>query len=327
MNLTPEKMHPGILALLACFGVYSSLVAIAEVSDLHSVVFPRYIATSTETEWFGRARGPFLNPTTNGMFLSAAVFAFAMFWPHCRGLWRLVVLAGMAFALLGVYCTLTRSCWLGAACGLAIIFFASLSRQVRIPALITSCLVVALLVTVGKDSLKSFKRDKNVSQFDMEQSAKLRPILAAVAWRVIQDHPLFGAGYGQYKHVDLDYLRDPTSDLPLERAKGYVQHNLFLSIAVDTGLLGLCTYVALLAAWSWHGWQLWRDSRLPLYQRQIGLFLLAVMAQWCINGMFHDISLPTNSNMLLFVTAAVCQGVWKERVKGQGSRVESQKKV
>lgn len=308
-----ERCIRGFLALIAGFGVYVSLTAVAEVTEFYSVVFPRYIATSTNTEWFGRARGPFLNPTTNGMFLSAALFAWAMFWPRSRGIGRLVVLAGMGTALLGVYCTLTRSCWIGAGCGLAIIVFSSLNKQVRIPAIVITCLVACVLLTVGKESLTSFKRDKNVSQFEMEQSAKLRPVLAAVAWRIFKDHPLFGAGYGQYKHVDLDYLRDPTSDLPLEIAKGYVQHNLFFSIAVDMGLLGLCAYVAILAGWSWHGWQLWCDSRLPLLQRQIGLFLLAVIAQWCINGLFHDISLPTNSNMLLFATAAVCQGAWLSR--------------
>ncbi len=43
---------------------------------------------------------------------------------------------------------------------------------------------------------------------DAEQSAKLRPILAAVAWRVFQDYPVFGCGYGQRNCLQIPHLPD-----------------------------------------------------------------------------------------------------------------------
>lgn len=309
-SFTGDRAAPIFLAFFAAFGVYLGFTAILEVMQVYSLVFPQYIVTSKYTEWMGRARGPFLNPATNGMFLSTSLFAWSMWWPHVGRLGKSVVLGGMLLTILGVVLTLTRSCWLGAAAGLAMIVFASMQRQLKMPTLAIGILLGALLLVVGKDSLNSFKRDKAVSQYYMEQSAKLRPILAAVAWRIFQDHPLFGCGYGQYKRIDIDYLRDPTTDLPLEQAKGYVQHNLFLGILVDTGLLGLGLYLATLGGWGWHAWRLWSSPRLPLFDRQLGLLMLACLTQWAINGMFHDVALPSNANLLTFFTAGVCQGAW-----------------
>jgi O-antigen ligase len=312
-SFSGERCIRILFSVMALFGLYLGLTAIAEVGQFYAVIFPRYIITSSNTEWLGRARGPFLNPTTNGLFLSASLFAWAMFWRQASRLGKVAVLGGMAIVSIGIYCTLTRSCWIGAVIGLATITAAALPRRIRIPTLIVGTLVVALFLTFGRDSLNSFKRDKNVSQFHMEQSAKLRPILAAVAWRVFKDHPLFGCGYGQYKRVDVDYLRDPTTELHLKKAKGFVQHNLFLGLLVDLGLVGLGTYLACLIGWGWRGWQLWNDSKLSIRERQMGLVLIAVLVQWCINGMFHDVSLPTNANMLIFLMAGVSQGAWLSR--------------
>ncbi len=299
-----------LFGVLALFGVYLGLTAIAEGTQVYACVFPRYIVNTTFTQWMGRARGPFLNPTTNGMYLSASLFAWVMVWPRARGMGKVAVLGGIAIVLLGIFYTLTRSCWLGAAAGLVLIGLAAMPREMKIPAVLMGGLVALLLLAIGDDNLQSFKRDKNVSQFHMEQSAKLRPVLAAVAWRVFQDYPVFGCGYGQYKRVDVNYLRDPTSDLPLEQAKNYVQHNLFLGVLVDTGLVGLALYLAALGCWGWRGWQLWRNPQLSLRERQLGLLLVAVMAQWALNGMFHDVALAPNANLLLFLLAGVTESVW-----------------
>jgi O-antigen ligase len=307
-----------LFGLFAAFGVYLGVTAICEVEQLNSLVFPRFIVTTKFSQWIGRARGPFLNPTTNGMYLSTALFALAMCWPHARRWSKAAILVGMLLVITGIIGTLTRSCWIGAGLGVIVIAMASMPRELRMPAVLLGGMIATFFVTVGNDTLLSFKRDKNVSQYHMEQSAKLRPILAAVAWRVFQDYPVFGCGYGQYKRVDVDYLRDPNSELPLEQAKNYVQHNLFLGILVDTGLAGLTLYLGALVFWARRACQLWRDPKASLLERQLGLFLLATLAQWSLNGMFHDVALATNANLLLFLTAGVSEGVWIRRNRTAG---------
>ena len=64
---------------LGAFGLYLALTGIAEVKQFHGLVFPRYIVDSTATEFFGRGRGPFLNPVSNGIF-QVVGFCCIMFW-------------------------------------------------------------------------------------------------------------------------------------------------------------------------------------------------------------------------------------------------------
>jgi O-antigen ligase len=312
-SVVRERQLQILFAVLALFGVYLGLTAIAEVSQTFSLVFPRFIVTTKFTQWIGRARGPFLNPTTNGLYLGVSLFAWAMLWPHARRWGRLAILSGMAVVASGVFLTLTRSAWIGTAIGLILIALAVLPRHLKVPAILWSCVLALPFFVLADEHWLSFKRDKDVSQYHMEQSAKLRPILAAVAWRVFQDYPVFGCGYGQYKRVDVDYLKDPTSELPLEQAKNYVQHNLFLGILVDTGLLGLALYLGTLAGWGWRAWKLWNDPRISLLERQLGLLLLAVLAHWGFNGMFHDVALAAHANVVLFVIAGIGQSVWLAR--------------
>jgi O-antigen ligase len=126
---------------------------------------------------------------------------------------------------------------------------------------------------------------------------------------MFQDRPFLGHGFGQYKHVDMNYWRDPTSNLPLERAKPYVQHNVFLALLTETGLVGLALYLTMMGLWTRSAWRVWSCSRRSLAERQVGLLMLVVLSSHVINGMFHDVSIIPMSNMLLFLIAGVCQGV------------------
>jgi len=170
-------------------------------------------------------------------------------------------------------------------------------------------LAAAPVLALKWNKLNSFKRDAHVSQYDMEQSAKLRPILATVAWKIFQDYPLFGCGFGQYKEVDVNYLDDATSELPLELARPYVQHNVFLALLTQTGLVGLGLWLMTLGLWARNAWRLWTSKQAPLWARQHGLLLLALLIAYGVNGMFHDLGIITMVNMLLFFAAGVCQGL------------------
>src|SRR5436305_7183380 len=60
-----------LLGGLAVFGLYLSFTAYCEVRGLWSAVFPRYIAEGIlHPEYFGRGRGPYMDPTANGVILT-----------------------------------------------------------------------------------------------------------------------------------------------------------------------------------------------------------------------------------------------------------------
>lgn len=296
-----------VFGSLAAFGVYLAVVAWAEVHEHWELVFPGYIASPKHAEYFGRGRGPFLNPTGNGLYLSASLAAALLWWPHAgRGI-RLALLAAAGAIAAGLYFTLTRSVWIGGALVLLAIVTPGLPRAWRLGTLGGAVAAALLVLACHWESFLSFKRDKELSAEDVADSAALRPVLAAVAWEMFRERPLVGFGFGQYKREHVAYLASRQYGVDLEKARGYVQHNQFLGLLVETGLLGAGLCALLLALWGRQAWRLWRRADLPLEARQMGLLLLALLAAYVVNAMFHDLSLVPGANALLFFLAALTE--------------------
>lgn len=298
-----------LLWFFVAFGCYLGLTALAEVAGAWSVVFPRYIVSPHHVEFLGRGRGPFLNPVANGIYLGVAVVSAVMLWPSTRTAGRIALAGAIALGLAGAYVTLTRSVW--GAVGLTTLLAVAchVPKRWRMPLVVSAAMAGALVVAVKWQDLSAFKRDKHVSVADMARSAELRPLLATIAWQMFQDRPLFGCGFGQYATEVKPYFSARTSELPLVMAKGYVQHNVFLALLTETGLLGAGMLVALLATWGWSGWKLWRDPHRRLLDRQQGLMLIAMLIAYTVNGMFHDVSIIAMVHMLLFFQAGLVRNL------------------
>ena len=302
-----------ILLAFAGLAIYLALMGIAEVKGWHGVVFPRQILEPGE--FFGRARGPLQNPVINGILMVLGGCCMWTFWPkvYLRGRIAIVMLTTILAA--GVFATLTRSVWLGLiAAGAVMIWYPASRRQKGIMMVCAMVLFTMALPFVG-ENLFSFKRDTNVSQADMEQSAKLRPLFATVAWRMFQDRPLVGCGYGQYAREKTPYLLDPASNRPLRMTAGYVQHNVFLAYLVEMGIAGLGILLVVMGLIIRESWRLWRQPDLDWLVRLFGLLMISLLINYAINGMFHDVSIIPVANLLMFFffgivvnlrTATVC---------------------
>jgi O-antigen ligase len=291
--------------VLGLFGIYLALTSIAEVRGLWAFVFPSYIASTEYVEFFGRGRGPLLNPAGSGVLQGLCMVAMLMRWPRVGRFGQLIILGLTPLYAWGIYSTFTRSAWLGLALGMVVVLALSLSRVWR-TALIGTLVVVSVpIVTLNWEQLLSFKRDKELSAAEAAESAKLRPILAVIAWNMFLDRPLFGSGYGQYRTESLAYLSDRSVDLPLEKARPYVQHNSFLALLVDTGLVGMGLFTATLVLWVRQAWGLWRSRQASPAARQFGLLFLAFVGVWLPNAMFQDVLLIPMVNMLLIFLAGI----------------------
>jgi len=313
-----ERSLRWMTRFLVAFGIYLGITAVAEVCEFHAFIFPSYITSDEYPEYLGRARGPFLSPVACGMFLTAAAVAALVRWPRQTPLGRVGSLAAVGVVLVGAFYTLTRSVWAGVGLALAIVVAMTVPKSWRLPLLIASVLSAAGGLAARWERFQAFKRDKHVTVHQMSQSAELRPVLAAVAWHMFLDRPLLGCGFGQYKQTDINYWRAPQANLPLEQAKPYVQHNVFLAVLVETGLLGASLLVTLLAMWCRTGWRVWSDKKRPLAERNTGILLLALIAAYVVNGMFHDVSIMPMIHMLVFFVAGVTQGLACRRRAGDG---------
>ena len=308
-NRWNEQAANWVIASLAVFGLYLCLTAVAETHGWWSLVFPRYIASPEFPEFYGRGRGPFLNPVANGIMQSVGLCAALLLWPRLHRHGQLLLLACVPIYAWGIYSTLTRIVWMGAALALLVVVGLTTPRAWRGVVVGTAVVATLLGVVVGWDSLMTFKRDKDLDAELTAESAKLRPILATVAWHMFLDQPLLGCGFAQYKEVMPEYLSDRSTDLPLEKVRPFVQHTVFLALLTETGLVGVGLFVAVLAWWTFDAGLLWCSETAPLWVRQMGLLFLATVGAYLPNGMFHDVSLVAMVNMLLFFFGGTVVGL------------------
>ena len=298
--------------------MYLALTAIAETRGLDALVFPRYIMDPDYEEFLGRGRGPFLNPVSNGVFMVIGLTSLWMWWSGATLRRRAVILCVAAMFCVGIYSTFTRSVWMGLIFAALIAVWIPAPRQSKGGMVVAAALALVILFPVIGDKLLSFKRDKNVTVSEMQNSARLRPLFLAVALRMTADRPLFGFGFGQYAREKYPYLQDPTSRQPLSATKTYMQHNIFLAYVTETGVLGLGSLLLMLSMFARIGFRTWCNPRLSHWRRQYGLLLVVFLSNHAANGMFHDVSIIPMENMLMFFIAAITNNIYSREQETRG---------
>lgn len=319
-----------LLWCLTVFGIYLSLTALAELAGQWSLVYPRYIANPRLGLHFGRARGPMLHSVSLGLYLCAALAA-ALVLALRGGRWtRLASAALLPLFAAGLYGTYTRSVWLGAALAVFFILGLALRGRTRV-AVLGGMVSLSLLGAVTKlDSLLNLNREGSTTLSRL--SAGMRASFAYVSWQMFLDRPVLGCGFGQFPRAKLAYLSDRSTELNLESIRGYVHHNTFLSLLVETGFVGLGLFALLLLRWWRHAWRLARAgsggagtgqagaNALPACGRASqcgtggtwvqmhGLFTVGLLAAWLPQLVFHEMSYTATDNALVFFVAGLCCG-------------------
>ena len=283
-------------------GLYLAITGIFELKEMHWAVYPKYITDPKVWEFYGRARGPLLNPIGNGFLMGLALMvSLTEFFRRGR---KAKILCGLAALVLltGIYATLTRSCWMGAIGAISLAAMIHSPRWVRVLGL-ASVVLLAGAMTMGlKDQLMAMKRDKALSAAEAAKSVELRPLLAIVAFEMFKDKPIAGHGFGHYFENNGPYHDVRSYDLPLEKVRGYVQHNTFLTILVDGGLLGFSMFCLSLLVFFVVGWQLARGKQSSPDARYLGILMMSAIIIYAANGMFHDlIVIPMVQMFLMFI--------------------------
>ncbi len=286
-------------------GMYLSITALLEIKGIHGAVFPRYIVDAEVWEFYGRGRGPLMNPSGHGFLISIGLAAAAVGLVGTSRDRRPIYLLLVLCLFMGVYATLTRSAWMGGFAAVAIIGFLLSPRWVRVFGLCVALLMAGLATTSVKDQLFRMKRDQNLTAADAEKSVKLRPLLATVAWEMFKDRPIVGHGFGHYFAKHKPYHDARGYDMPLGQARPYAQHNVFLSVLVDTGLIGFTLFLSWFVAISAGAWRMARDNIAGGDRRAVGLLMLGTIAAYFCNGMFQDTMIIPMVHMFLFFVAGV----------------------
>jgi len=75
------------------------------------------------------------------------------------------------------------------------------------------------------------------------------------------------------------------------------------------GLFGLLAYLAFFAAWMRNGWRLWKNRQQPNWARAHGLILIAALACYASQMIFHDVTYSPIDNTLLYLLAGLASGL------------------
>lgn len=302
-----ERASGLVQASITIFGFYLAFTAICEITQQWSLVWPAYIADPSVGLHFGRARGPMVHGVSFGHYMSVCLLA-GVVWFESLGKWgRVAVGLVLPLYAAGVFFSYTRSAWIGAALGLCTVLLLTLHGRTR-NIVLGGMVVAGLLVGATQmDKIVGFQREQ--SAVDTADSANLRVSFAYVSWLMFQDRPLFGFGFGRFPVDKLPYLDDRSTDLNLEALRPYVHHNTFLSILVDTGLVGLTLFLAMLAYWMLNAWHTVRTADVPPWARRQAVLVLGAVPVYAAQLLFHELSYTPIDNSLVFFLAGTASAL------------------
>ncbi len=299
-----EKAFTRVLVGFAIFGFYLAVTGVAEVSQQWWLVFPKYISNPEIGLHFSRARGPMLQSVSYGVYLSTCLFCLWLLRTRLQGLWWWVAAGVTPLFLASVYLSKTRSVWVGTACGLMVILCVTLKGRVRM-AVIGGMILCGVLAGVSKfDAILGLQREGTVQ--NTRKSVSMRGSFAYVSWKMFQEKPLLGYGFGQFAREKLPFLSDRSTDMHLEAIRPYVHHSTFLAVLTETGLIGLVLFLALLAAWVHASVRIVRHERAPPWVAHQGLLMLAILAMAFFQMVGHEITFtPLDNSVIYFFAGAV----------------------
>ena len=296
-------------SVLIAFGVYLAVTGILEAAQMWSLVFPPFIGDKRLGIHFGRARGPMLNSMSYGLFLGAC---FLCLWAT-RDRWRfvprwtLLSLLSPLF-LAAVYFSYTRSVWMGVGLGMVVVLGLTLSGHTRTVVLGTLVCAAALFTVVKWNDLMSFQRERQTATI-VRQSAEARVSFAYVTWQMFQTSPVWGVGFGQFPTAKWAYLGDRTTENVLEPIRYLAHHNTFLSILVETGLIGFGLFIGMMFGWVLQAWRIYRAAESPPWARGQAVLLIAVIGVYVCQLAFHEISYSAQHNSFIFLLAGMTGGI------------------
>jgi O-antigen ligase len=298
-----------VYGFLTLFGVYIAATAIAEGAQQWWLVFPKYIADPKLGIHFGRARGAPLQSQSLGLYLDVLLLCAWAWRPYLGRLGRpLLALLVPAF-LAAIALTYTRSVWIGLVLGGMVVLWFSLQKSWR-PLLVLALLSMGLVATVYREQLVSLNREGGGEA--SRSSAACRGAFAYVSWKMFLDRPLLGVGFGQFRPAATDYLADRDVDLNLNDIRWDPNHNTFLTLLTETGLIGMGLFLTVLAGWTIMAWRLWRSEDAPEWARRQGLLLLGVLGAYLAPAVFFDMTYSPEDHWLVFFVAGVTAGLYAQ---------------
>jgi O-antigen ligase len=278
---------------MIAMGAYLGLCGLCEHYGWPLFVFPDYIFDPSVGIHFGRSRGPFVQAHIFGGVLCLIALMTAWFINHVRAKAIVVGLLGLMWLMIAsIYLSDTRAVWLYFALSVLILGLVRNGTRPHARAVVLVLLAIFVSGVLSKFSLYE------VTLFSRrDEAAQSRVVLAAASVAMLKERPLLGSGYGTFQK-GFDLLQDQDQQR-LVRDEG--NHNTFLGLAVEVGIVGTVPYVLILAGFLLGTRRLWRLSKNDnLQARDFAVSTLAAVLGYLCLMQFGDLRFALLFNSLIF---------------------------
>ena len=302
------------LVLLSAYGWYALYVgylqyaAIMGADGARQFLWPPYVNDPTYGIHFDRARGAFWSGSEQAILLTLVFYADLYLLRLVRGPYRGAMIVQVLLIPPAIFFTGMRSGYLGfLLCG-AVWCLAAGRRRFGAGKLALAALALLVAVVAFWGNLTQTARE--TGGLAQRGPVEARLVLARQTWEIFKDHPLTGVGFGHFVDAQYRLPRDPTSLGALSTGL-VVEHNLFLSMAAETGLIGLAGIVAVFVL-------IYRQSR-QLYDkipetaegwlsRPLVVLFWVAMVNYLTDAMFRDTYADIFANALFWCFAGLVAG-------------------
>jgi len=304
-----ERQAAKLAWFFLAFGLYLTVTAWAEYFGVWELVFPRYIADQELGIHWGRARGPFLVSPSLGVTLVFCFFSNLYLAGRMHGPARLLVYAADLLMVPAIFFTLTRSVWL--AMVVCLVIYIAFNRRVRTKAGVFAGLgaVAVVLIAVLWPNLTS--RDRATGGVSDPYPIYARVGLAKISMKLFSQQPVFGVGFGHFRDAAVQRGVDPAS-VYMRFASQQMEHNNFLSVLTETGVVGLVLYVLVLIGLLRVSLRVYRrlsPTGRGWMTRDFVVLYWIMFANYLIDAMFRETSVDPFNNSLFFVLSGMVLGM------------------
>jgi O-antigen ligase len=291
---------------------FRKLVQILGYLGLYVIVIS-FFERLLHTDFTYRLRGPFIQSGEQGYFNVLIVVFYAMLSsldfgnqmrPRRLAVFPPVVCRGVLCCLLILLLlTWSRGNWMGLFSGVTIFLLlghrlSHPERRLGVIGMVFCSLPIAAIIV-----LCLLPEQVIETRVVAQDTVTWRFQRWALAFQEGLQHPLFGIGFNNLRHIFVKKL-----------GNFYSTHNSYLTFFAEFGLVGLLTYIAVVGSIIWSGLQLfWRG--LADRDRWLGVVVIAVMVSHLIPAFFSDTIEHTGSMLIyLYVFAGGVVGISSQRL-------------
>lgn len=253
----------------------------------------------------GRINGPFGTPNDfSNYIVSLLPIVASLSFLKFRKLWikSVLIIVSLILGICLIF-SATRSAW--TAFLLAIPFAAIFgNKKLFILGLLVIAIVFSTLLLIPNTEQR---RIIPLFYFNEATQVSQRPFLWRMSWNMFLDRPILGQGLGTFMH---NFERFKPHNYPENWGISYA-HNCFLQMASETGVLGLLTFISIIAVLFFNAFKLLRRKKEDTFYYYVLSGLLTGICTYLVSSFFDTNLYSLPLTVLFWLMVGLTVGVTK----------------